>query len=139
MIPCQELKAKRLIRVKTPKKAIFIETKYWIIRVQIAKSFSPSVRWKLNASLTQKYTMDRGSWIKIQKERHAGGLKRKDKSPEAQKWKMAWEWGTNEYFYLPYVTILWCSSWKLLEDRGKNIKNETHILGLERVILTLKS
>ena len=41
------------------------------------------------------------------------------KSPKAQKWKMAWEWGTNEYFCLPYVTILWCPSQELPEDRGK--------------------
>ena len=33
--------------------------------------------------------------------------------------KMAWEWGTNEYICLPYVTILWGLSWKLLKDRGK--------------------
>ena len=32
---------------------------------------------------------------------------------------MAWEWGTNEYFCLPYVTILWCPSWELPNDRGK--------------------
>ena len=35
---------------------------------------------------------------------------------------MAWEWGTNEYFYLPYVTIMWCPRWKLPKDRGKKIK-----------------
>ena len=62
----------------------------------------------------------------------------KDKKSKSTKQsaKMAWELGTNEYFYLPYVTILWCPSWKLPEDRGKN---ETHIHGLERVIWTLKS
>ena len=45
----------------------------------------------------------------------------KEKSPKAQKkeCKMAWEWGTNENFCLPYVTILWCPSWKPPEDRGK--------------------
>ena len=36
-----------------------------------------------------------------------------------QKWKMAWEWGTREYLCLPYVTFLWCPSWKLPKDRGK--------------------
>ena len=135
MIPCQELKAKRLIRVKTPKKAIFIETKYWIIWVQIAKSSSPSMSWKLNTSLTQNDTMDRGAWIK--KFRKKGMQEEKgQKCPKAHKWKMAWKWGTNEYFCLPYVTILWCPSWKLPEDRGNN---ETHIPGLKKVILTLKS
>ena len=43
----------------------------------------------------------------------------KDKSPKKhKKCKMAWEWRTNEYFCLPYVTILWCPSWQLPEDRG---------------------
>ena len=32
---------------------------------------------------------------------------------------MAWEWGTNEYLCLPYVTILWSPSWELPKDRGK--------------------
>ena len=55
---------------------------------------------------------------KIQKERHEEDSKGK-KSPKAQKrCKMAWEWGTNEYFCLPYVTIMWCPSWKLPEDKG---------------------
>ena len=31
---------------------------------KIAKSSSSSVSWKLNTSLTQKDTMDRGAWIK---------------------------------------------------------------------------
>ena len=44
---------------------------------------------------------------------------KRTKSPKAQRCKMAWEWGTNGYFCLPYVTILWCLSWKLLEERGK--------------------
>ena len=74
--------------------------------------------WKLNASLTQKDTMDRGAWIKIQKERHEEDSK--DKSPKrTKKCKMAWEWGTNEYFCLLDVTIMWCPSWKLPKDRGK--------------------
>ena len=68
---------------------------------KIAKSSSLSVSWKLNISLTQKDTMDRGASIKIQKERHAGGLKKGPKGPKHKKWKMAWEWRTNEYFYLP--------------------------------------
>ena len=96
---------------KTPKKAICIKTKYWTILVQD--------------------TMDRGAWIKISERRQKGGLKRKDKSPKAQKCKMAWDWGTNEYFCLPYVTILWCPSWELSKDKGKN---EIHIPGLKQVI-----
>ena len=53
---------------KSPKKAICIKTKYWTIWVQNFQSFSMFVSWKLNTSLTQKDTMDRGAWIKIQKE-----------------------------------------------------------------------
>ena len=104
------------------RKAICIKTKYWTILVQDCQSSSLSMIWKLNTSLTQKDTMDRGAWIKNLERRHAGGLKRKDKSPKAQKCKMAWEWGTNEYFCLPYVTILWCPSWELPKDKGKKMK-----------------
>ena len=96
---------------KSPKKAICIKTKYWTIWVQNCQSSSPSMSWKLNTSLTQKDTMDRGDLIKIQKEMHAEGIKKGQKSPKEQKCKMAWEWGTNEYFCLPYVTILWCLNW----------------------------
>ena len=66
--------------------------KYWTKWVQNCQSYSPSMSWKLNTSLTQKDTMDRGAWIKIPKERHAGGLK-KDK--KVQKHKSA-EWHGNE-------------------------------------------
>ena len=133
MIPCQKLNAKRLIRVKTPKKAIFIKTKYWIIWVQIAKSSSPSVSWKLNASLTQKDTMDRRSWIKFRRK----GIRRtqKDIKSTNEKCQVAWEWGTNEYFCLPCVTILWRLSWKLPKDK---VKMKSAYLSLKRVILTLR-
>ena len=43
------------------------QTKYWTILVQDCQSSSPFVRWKLNTSLTQKDTMDRGAWIKCRK------------------------------------------------------------------------
>ena len=123
----KENKSQNILR-----KAICIKTKYWTILIQDCQSSSPSMSWKLNTSLTQKDTMDRGSWNKIQKERHAGGLKKDKKVQEHKKWKIAWEWGTDEYLCLPYVTILWCLSWKLPEDRGK--KNKTHIPNLKRVI-----
>ena len=44
--------------------------------------------WKINISLTQKDTMDRGAWIKISERRQAGGLKRgqKSKSTKSEKW-----------------------------------------------------
>ena len=133
MIQCQELKAKRLIRVRTPKKAIFIKTKYWIIWVQIAKSSFPSVSWKLNVSLTHKDTMDRRGWIKFRKK----GMSRtqKDKKSTNEKCQVAWECGTNDYFCLPCVTILWCSSWKLPNDK---VKMKSSHLSLKRVILTLR-
>ena len=38
---------------------------------------------------------------------------------------MAWERGTNEYFCLPYATILWCPSFQLPKDKGNN---ETYLL-----------
>ena len=44
-------------------------------------------------SLSQKDTMDRGAWIKIQKERHAGGLIWNDKSSKARK---VLKWHGNE-------------------------------------------
>ena len=129
MIPCQDLKILEAIKSQTPKRSNTYQSKVLKHEYIIAKSSSLSVSWKVNTSLTQKDTMDRGDWIKNSERKAWGGLKR------TKKCKMAWEWGTNEYFYLPYVTILWCSSWKLLEDKGKN---ETHIPGLERFILTLK-
>ena len=114
-----------------------IKTKYWTIWVQNFQIFSLSVSWKLNTSLTQKDTLDRGAWIKIQKERHAGGLK-KDKSPKAQKMQ---KWHGNE------EQIMNISIYHMLQSCGvqagsypkTEVKNETHIPGLKRVILTFKS
>ena len=63
------------------------------ISTRIAKSSSPSMSWKLNTSLTQKGTMDRGAWIKIQKERHAWGLIWKGKKSESTK---SAKWHGNE-------------------------------------------
>ena len=77
---------------KTPKKQYVSKQSTEPYEYKIAKSSSPFVSWKLNTSLTQKDTMDRGSWIKIQRERHAGWL-RKDK--KVQKHKSA-KWHGNE-------------------------------------------
>ena len=133
MIPCQELKAKWIIRVRNPKKENIIKAKYWIMWVQIAKSSSPSVSWKLNVSLTQKDTMDRRAWIKFRRK----GIRRtqKDIKSTNKKCQVAWEWGTNEYFFLPCVTILWRLGWKLPKDKAKM---KSAYLSLERVILNLK-
>ena len=135
MIPCQELKAKRQIRVKKPLRKQYISKQSTeSYEYKIAKSSSPFVSWKLNTSLTQKDTMDRGAWIKNSERKAWGGLKRTKNSKSTKKrCKMAWEWGKNEY---PYVTILWCPSWKLPKDR---CNNENHIPRLKRVILNLKS
>ena len=79
--------------------------------------------WKLNTSLTQTDTMDRGSWINNSERKACRRTQKKGQnSKSTKKCKMTWEWGTNEYFYLPYVTILWCPSWKLPGDRGKNMQ-----------------
>ena len=104
---------------KSSKKAICIKTKYWTIWVQNCQSSSLSVSWKLNTSLTQKDNIDRGAWIKNSERKACRRTQKGQKSSKAQRFKMAWEWGTNEYFYLPYVTILWCPSWELPKDRGK--------------------
>ena len=84
---------------------------------KIAKVLLPP--WfKIKISLTQKDTMDRRAWFKIKKESNqedSKGLK----SRSIKKCKLAWEWGTNRYIYLPYVTISWFLSWKTLKGRGK--------------------
>ena len=73
---------------------------------------------EIKISLIQKDTMDRGAWIKIQKESNqedSEGLK----SRSIKKCKLAWERGTSGYICLPYVTILWCLSWKPPKGIGK--------------------
>ena len=55
----------------------------------------------------------------------------KEKVQKAQKSaKVAWECGTNEYFYLLYATILWCPSWQLSEDKSNN---EIHLSALKEL------
>ena len=58
------------------RKAICIKTKYWTILVQYCQSSSPFMSWKLNTSLTQNDTMDRGAWIKYSERKAWEGLKR---------------------------------------------------------------
>ena len=85
---------------------------------------------KINTSLTQKDTMDRGAWIKIQKEGMQEDLERTKKS-KSTKVKNGMGMRNKRLFLFTYVMILWCPSWELLKDRGKN---EIHILVLKRVI-----
>ena len=59
------------------------------ICTRLPKFFSVH-EFKINTSLTQKDTMDRGAWIKFQKEGMQEDSK-EDKSPKAQKCKMARE------------------------------------------------
>ena len=61
MIPCQELKPKSLIRVEFLRKQYLSKQSTESCEYKIAESSSPSVSWKLNISLTQKDTMDRGA------------------------------------------------------------------------------
>ena len=62
MIPCQELKAKKANKSqKLLRKQYVSKQSTELYEYKIAKSFSPSVSWKLNISLTQKDTMDRGA------------------------------------------------------------------------------
>ena len=107
-------------------KASYIKSKCWIISTKLLKFlFIRELKHEIHHS--HKRTLwDRGAWIKIQKESHAGGLIWKgDKSPRAEKSaKMAWECRTNEYSYSPYATIMWCLSCQLPEDK---INNETHL------------
>ena len=65
MIPCQDLKSKRKIRVKKNllRKQYVSKQSTKSYEYKIAKSSSPSVSLKLNTSLTQKDTVDRGAWI----------------------------------------------------------------------------
>ena len=58
----KENKSKKLLRKQYVSKQSTESYEY-----KIAKSYSPSVSWKLNTSLTQKDTMDRGAWIKFRK------------------------------------------------------------------------
>ena len=59
---------------------------------KIAEISSPSVSWKSHTSLTQKDTMDRGAYWKIQKERHEEDSEG-PKSPQAHK---SAKWHGNE-------------------------------------------
>ena len=121
---------------KYPKKAICIKTKYWTKWLQNCQSSSPSVRWKLNTSLTKKDTKDRGAWIKIQKERHVGGLKKEKK---VQKHKNAKWHGNEEQMNISVYHMLQSCGVQAESYSKEEVKNETHIPGLKRVILTLKS
>ena len=134
MISCQELKAKRLRRVKTPKEKCISKQSTKSYEYKIAKSSSPSVRWKLNISLTQKDTMDRGAWIKIQKERHEQVSK--DKSPKSTK-SAKWH-GNEEQMNISVYQMLRSCGVQAGSNPKTEVKNETHTSGLERVILTLK-
>ena len=133
MIPCQELKAKRKIRVKKLLRKQYVSKQSTELHeYKIAKSSSLSVRWKLNTSLTQKDTKDRGAWIK--KFRKKGMQEDSKERTKVQKQKSA-KWHMNE----EQMNI---STYHMLQSCGiqygsypmTEVKNETHILGLKRVI-----
>ena len=137
MIPCQELNAKRRIRVENSCEKHHI-SKQMLNYISTKLPKVPLHPWAENwIHLSHK----RKLWIeepesKFRKKGMQRTHMKRTKVQKHERCKMAWEWGTNEYFYLPYVIILWCPSWKLPEDIGNN---ETHIPDLKRVILTWKS
>ena len=138
MIPCQELNVIRQIRVKYSYESNLYPNKILDhINTKLPKVLlRPWAESWIHLSHKRTLWIEETEW-KFRKKGMQQDSYAKDKSPKKHKrCKMAWEWGTKEYFYLPYVTILWHPSWKLPEDIGKN---ETHFLGLERVTLTLKS
>ena len=120
MIPCQELNSKRQIRVKSSYESIMCQNKI----LKHTNSKLPKVSLRLWAENWIRLSHKRTLWIE---EPESKNLERKAcrrthmKRTKVQKHKSAktaWEWGTNEYFCLPYATILWYPSWQLPEDRG---------------------
>ena len=83
----KENKSQNLLRMQYVSKQSTKPYEYKIAKVLLC----PWAK-KINTSLTQKDTMDRGAWIKNSERRHAEGL-RKDK--KFQKHKSA-EWNGNE-------------------------------------------
>ena len=123
-------KAKKI--QKYPNKEICIKTKYWTIWVQDCQSSSPSVRWKLNTSLTQKDTMDRGAWIKQfrKKGMQEDSKERiKSKSTKSAKWH-----GNEEQMNISIYHMLQSYGVQARSYPKTEVKNETHIPGLKRVI-----
>ena len=119
MIPCQELNAKRQIRVKNPYESNLYQNKV----LNHISTKLPKVLLHLWAESWIHLSHKRTLWIeepewKFRKKGMQEDSYTKDKSTKKhKKCKMAWERGTHEYFYLPYVTILWCPIYKLPEDR----------------------
>ena len=103
---------------------------------KIAKGLLRLWAEKINTSLTQKDTMDRGAWIKNSERRHAGGL-RKDK--KVQKHKSAKWHGNEEQMNIPIYHMLQSCVLQAGSYPKTKVKNETHIPSLKRVILNLKS
>ena len=120
---------------KTPKKVICSKIKCWTIWVQDCQSSSPSVSWKLHTSLTQKDTMDRGAWIKNSERRHAGGLRKDEKSKSTKVQKCH---GNEEQINFSVYHMLQSYGVQAESYSKTEVKNETHTSGLERFILTLK-
>ena len=74
---------------------------------------------------------------KIKKERHAGGLIKGQKSPKAQKCAK-WH-GSEEQMNISVYHMLQSSGVQAGSYSKTEVKNETHLPGLKRVILTLRS
>ena len=120
MIPCQELNAKRQIRVKSSYESNMYQNKILNhISTKLPKvPLHPWAESWIHLSHKRTLWIEEPEW-KFRKKGMQEDSYAKDKSPKKhKKYKMAWKWGTKEYFCLPYVTIMWRPSWKLLEDRG---------------------
>ena len=137
MIPCQELNAKRQIRVKSSYERIMYQNKILnYISTKLPKA--PLSLWAENwIHLSHKRTL----WIeepesKIQKERHAGGLiwkGQKFKSTKGAKWH-----GNEEQMNISVYHMLQFNGVQAGSYLKTEVTNETHLLGLKRVILTWK-
>ena len=120
MIPCQELNAKRQIRVESSYESIMYQNKI-LNHISTKLPKVPLRPWAENwIHLSHKRTL----WIEEPKSKNSERKAcrrthmKRTKVQKHKRCKMAWEWGTNEYLCLPYATILWCPSWQLPEDKG---------------------
>ena len=122
----KENKSQNLLRKKYVSKQSTEPYEYKISKV-LLRPWS----WKMNTSLTQKDTMDRGAWIKNSERRHAGGL-RKDK--KLQKHKSEKWHGNEEQTNISVYHMLQSCGVQAGSYPKTEVKNETHIPGLKRVI-----
>ena len=106
---------------------------------KIAKISSLSMSWKLNTSLTQKDTMDRGAWMKNSERKACRRThKKKGGDKKVQKHNSAKWHGNEEQMNIPVYYMLQSCGVQAGSYPKIEVKNQTHTSSLERVILTLK-